>query len=317
MCKWDNERMYGSWCKRALSETTTFWSVHRNWTFAAGPISTLVYKGFSQGWKELVTDWRGTSAAACVGFAIAWVGSYFINLVRSPILIGRENKKERDLLCETHAKQLAEAKDAFDKKVKEERQAVKAFINDHLQVKCSLESRIKALEEDLVRERSNLEGCPRVLLRYRERTESGFFVTVSGADGVGVEMEAARSPHYRLTSVSIPHVTSAVPEYPLEFRADLISDDGGYIKSAEGQEAWTLFAKDKWFSEHPLDPSKSEDDMARKFVDAAIDQFLVFPLRITYRDLSGKCYVSVLDLEWTPLLSSVEIKPRTIERVLC
>ena len=96
--------MYTKFAKRALLETRTFWSIHRKWTFAAGPISSVIWRGASQGWHVLSADLPGTAGAAIVGFAIAWGGSYLINLIRVPALIVKEKQAEIDELRHTRLK---------------------------------------------------------------------------------------------------------------------------------------------------------------------------------------------------------------------
>ena len=80
--------------KRAVSDTTTYWSVHRNWTFAAGPVGVLAYLVLHEGWRRSMLDWQHTGLAALGGFAFAWIGSLAINMLRSPALLHRDLKRE-------------------------------------------------------------------------------------------------------------------------------------------------------------------------------------------------------------------------------
>ena len=181
-----------------------------------------------------------------------------------------------------------------------------------------LKGGINELGEVLKRERENLDGCPIIILGYREETEHGFFVVPSIADSVAIQLEPARSPRYLLTSERIPHAANGIPQYPLELHVELTVEASGYTKSADGQEAWKVFARDLWPMKRPLQLAETPEKMFTEFVNAAVNQALVVPLRITYRDLSGRSYTSAADVAWEPLFGSVqEIRLGAIRKVPC
>jgi hypothetical protein len=273
-------------------------------------IVAFLRKGTSLNWCDVQgflnripgNPWEWLLGICCITL-LALLGAMFHatkNIVQDRI---NRHAAAEHALRNTHIAQLTEQKTVLE--------------TAHGTLLASEQSAHQLTREQLNREQRNLDGCPRILLGYKAKTKYGFFVAASGADGVQVEIEAVKSPHYVLTSTCVPHVVNGVPEYPFELRADLISDEPGYAKDARGEYAWQTFAKDTWYGLHPLDTSKDEGQMLAAYVIAAVDQELAIPLRITYRDLCGKCYASVLDLVWTPLLSSVEIRPKTIERVPC
>jgi len=79
---------------KALSETVKFWSIHRNWTFAAGPIGAIVVRGLHDGWRMTRNNLAGTLGVAALGFVIAWVGTFLINIIRASALLDRERDVE-------------------------------------------------------------------------------------------------------------------------------------------------------------------------------------------------------------------------------
>ena len=79
---------------KALAETVNFWNIHRNWTFAAGPIGAILVRCFHDGWIKTRSDLAGTFGVAAFGFILAWVGTFLINVVRSTVLLYRKRDDE-------------------------------------------------------------------------------------------------------------------------------------------------------------------------------------------------------------------------------
>jgi hypothetical protein len=89
------DAVYLTFATRALSETSKFWSVHKNWVYLAGPATALALRvAHGGGMKLLLTEWASTATTLVIGFAVAWVGTLLINLIRAPILVGRDHRKE-------------------------------------------------------------------------------------------------------------------------------------------------------------------------------------------------------------------------------
>lgn len=84
--------------KRAFEETTRFWTIHRNWATFAVPGGAMLYRVLRNGKASVVNDIPGTIGALLMGFAVAWVGTLLINLVRSPFLLLRESEKKVETL---------------------------------------------------------------------------------------------------------------------------------------------------------------------------------------------------------------------------
>src|SRR5580658_7033657 len=75
--------------KRSYTETIHFWSVHRNWTFAA-PIVTgaivMLYKSDPM-WIKKSFDFAEYTG---ISYLVAWGGTFLVNLVRAPKLLHDE-----------------------------------------------------------------------------------------------------------------------------------------------------------------------------------------------------------------------------------
>jgi hypothetical protein len=113
---------------KALSETRKFWTIHRNWTVASGPLAATAIRAYSVGWKTVKTDLSGTLVMAVAGYAASWLGTFLINLVRGIALLDKEHTAEA----------------------------------------TALGDRIAELTSELERERETLTGCPQLIIGFNE-----------------------------------------------------------------------------------------------------------------------------------------------------
>ena len=79
----------------ASDETQTVWNVHRFWFSVAGLAATVLL-GALNGFT--VITFRAIAINGLSGFGITFLGSYLINLLRSPLLLDRISKKRIDEL---------------------------------------------------------------------------------------------------------------------------------------------------------------------------------------------------------------------------
>jgi hypothetical protein len=95
---WDNGGMYASRAfSRSFIETKTFWNLHRTWAAGSVPVSALLLRGLLQGWDQ-VTNVREVVIFTVAGFALSWVGSFVINLIRTAALLDQERREEIEKL---------------------------------------------------------------------------------------------------------------------------------------------------------------------------------------------------------------------------
>jgi len=77
--------------RKALSETTAFWSIHKNWTFVTPLVTALAATRYQQlGRRMTWDDLRVLAVFTAISYAIAWTGTFLINLVRAPKLLYNE-----------------------------------------------------------------------------------------------------------------------------------------------------------------------------------------------------------------------------------
>jgi hypothetical protein len=91
-------------CSRAFTETRNFWNLHRNWTVIAGPLGGAAYRLIFDGWPKAQADFLGLAVAAAIGFVIAWVGTFILNLIRGTALLDRDRQSNEDAFKNTIAK---------------------------------------------------------------------------------------------------------------------------------------------------------------------------------------------------------------------
>ncbi len=80
--------------KRSIRETVKFWTLHRNWTVIAAPVGAIIWQGLSQGWNSLPKNIPDTVGKAAVAFGIGLIGTFLINVVRTPKLLDVERESE-------------------------------------------------------------------------------------------------------------------------------------------------------------------------------------------------------------------------------
>lgn len=75
---------------KAFGETKKFWTIHRNWTVIAAPLGAAAYKILTDGLPKAKADFATIGWTAFTVFLISWVGTFLINVVRSPGLLDKE-----------------------------------------------------------------------------------------------------------------------------------------------------------------------------------------------------------------------------------
>jgi hypothetical protein len=76
-------------CSRALAETKIFWNIHKIWVSLSVPISGLLLRFLVNG-RNPVNGWLEVVEFTIFGFIFSWIGTFLINLVRTPALLHRE-----------------------------------------------------------------------------------------------------------------------------------------------------------------------------------------------------------------------------------
>jgi hypothetical protein len=77
---------------RALTETKSFWSLHRTVAFFLVPLSAVLLRALLTGIK--VSGWHEIALFTVFGFVVAWIGTYLINFIRVPAILHGELVRE-------------------------------------------------------------------------------------------------------------------------------------------------------------------------------------------------------------------------------
>lgn len=77
---------------KAFAETKAYWNIHKIWAYASVPASAIVLRVLIRG-RSQVSGWQEVLLFAVFGFAVAWVGSYCINLIRVPSILHHQQRQ--------------------------------------------------------------------------------------------------------------------------------------------------------------------------------------------------------------------------------
>jgi len=137
--------------------------------------------------------------------------------------------------------------------------------------------KVLQLRSELASERSNLSGCPQIVLRHDEHDAiSRFQVLNSGScDAISVTIDQQESDAFILTGETI-HYIKAGDKAPLILQvAQKRSED---IK--EGFEAWKAFAGDKWGHAFPSAQGRSKIEQLNEVAVQLTTYQLVIPVSL-------------------------------------
>jgi hypothetical protein len=95
--------------RRAFTETKRVWNFDRIWLAVLAPVGAIAYR-WSTG---QFSDTRGTLRAAFISSAVAYCGTFLVNLVRAVTLLDKDQRQELQVKREDIAnlqRALAESK---------------------------------------------------------------------------------------------------------------------------------------------------------------------------------------------------------------
>jgi hypothetical protein len=89
----DASSYYRRWMERSWQETMSVWTSYRWWLSASPPVASVLLLLARQGWRSIMNI-SDVLVNATGGAAIAFLGSLFISLIRSPKLLDQERQVE-------------------------------------------------------------------------------------------------------------------------------------------------------------------------------------------------------------------------------